>query len=89
MIKDFIKKLKNYVLRWTSNPDPNITSYDHFTEEHRQHIKFIPDNLYRHKTLELSYTTYDMQEGQDRIYQRRLPDVMALSDDREHPYLYG
>jgi len=49
----------------------------------------VSGTLYRHKTLQLSYTTYDMQEGQDRIYQRRYPDVMVLSDDEEHPYLYG
>jgi hypothetical protein len=89
VIKGFVKKLKNYVARWTTTPDPNITSYEHFTDDHRQHIKIISDTLYRHKTLELKYTTYDMQEDKDRIYQRLYPDVMVLSDDEEHPYLYG
>jgi hypothetical protein len=89
VIKDFIRKLKNYVLRWTSMPDPKITSYDHFTDEDRSHIGIKPDTLYRHKTLQLTYTTYDMREDQDSIYQRRYPDVMVLSDDEEHPYLYG
>lgn len=87
--KDFVKRLKNYIARWTLLPDPDITSYEHFTEEHRRHIKIISDTLYRHKTLELTYTTYDMQDGKDKIYQRRYPDVMVLSDDEEHPYLYG
>ena len=58
--KDFIKKLKNYILWWTSRPDPEITSYDHFTDEHRSHVKVVSGTLYRHKTLQLSYTTYDM-----------------------------
>jgi len=88
-IKDFVKKLKNYILRWTSAPDPEITSYDHSTDEHQHHVKIVSGTLYRHKTLQLSYTTYDMQEDQDRIYQHRYPDVMVLSDDEEHPYLYG
>ena len=35
------------------------------------------------------YTTYDMLDGQDKVYQRHYPDVMVLSDDEEHPYLYG
>jgi len=70
-------------------PDPEITSYDQYTDEHRNHVKIVSGTLYRHKTLQLSYTTYDMQEDQDRIYQRRYPDVMVLSDDEEHPYLYG
>ena len=87
--KGFTKRLKNYILRWTSMPDPNITSYEHYTDEHRQHVKIASDTLYRHKTLQLMYTTYDMREDQDKLYQRRYPDVMVLSDDQEHPYLYG
>jgi hypothetical protein len=84
-----VKRLKSYVARWTSAPDPDITSYSHFTDDHRSHIKIISDTLYRHKTLELTYTTYDMQQDRDRIYQRHYPDIMVLSDDEEHPYLYG
>jgi hypothetical protein len=87
--KDFVKKLKNFIARWTSMPDPDITSYGHFTDEHRRHARIVSDTLYRHKTLELTYTTYDMQEDKDKVYQRRFPDIMALSDDKEHPYLYG
>ena len=30
-----------------------------------------------------------MQEDRDKIYQRLYPDIMVLSDDEEHPYLYG
>jgi hypothetical protein len=70
-------------------PDPNITSYDCYTDEDRHHIKIQSDTIYRHKTLELTYTTYDMQEDRDRLYQRWHPDVMVLSDDEAHPYLYG
>jgi len=70
-------------------PDPNITSYEHFTDDHRHHVRIVSDTLYRHKTLELTYTTYDMQEDKDKIYQRQHPDIMVLSDDEEHPYLYG
>ena len=84
-----MRKLKNYLLRWTSMPNPNVTSYEHFTEEDRGHITVIPNTLYHHKTLQLKYTTYDMMEGQDKIYQRRYPGVMVLSDDLEHPYMYG
>jgi hypothetical protein len=87
--QDFVKKLKNYIARWTLMTDPSITAYEHFTEDHRHHIKIKSDTLYRHKSLELAYTTYDMQEDRDKIYTRQYPDIMALSDDEEHPYLYG
>lgn len=70
-------------------PDDGITSYEDFTNDHRAHIEILSDTLYRHKTLELNYTTYDMQQDKDTIYQRLHPDVMILSDDEEHPYLYG
>lgn len=70
-------------------PDNNISSYEDFTDGHRAHIEIVSNALYRHKTLELHYTTYDMQEDKDVIYQRLHPDVMILSDDDEHPYLYG
>lgn len=84
-----MRKLKNYLLRWTSLPNPNITSYDHFTEEDRSHITIVSNTIYRHKTLQLKYTAYDMLKGQEKIYQRRQPDVMVLSDDEDHPYMYG
>ena len=87
--KDFLKKLKNYLLRWTSIPNKNITSYEQFTDEDRSHIEVISDAIYQHKTLQLKYTTYDMLEDQDKIYQRRQPDIMVLSDDDEHPYMYA
>jgi len=70
-------------------PDDSITSYEDFTDDHRAHIEVLSDALYRHKTLELNYTTYDMQQDKDTIYQCFRPDVMILSDDEEHPYLYG
>jgi hypothetical protein len=89
IFKDFVKHLKNYIARWTSVADPDITSYEHFTDDHRSHIKIASNTLYRHKSLELTYTTYDMREDKDRVYQRRHPDVMVLSDDEEHPYLYA
>lgn len=30
-----------------------------------------------------------MRKCEDKLYQRLYPDVMVLSDDDEHPYLYG
>ena len=49
----------------------------------------MSNTLYRHKTLAINYTTYDMQEDKDTIYRCFHPDVTILSDDDKHPYLYG
>ena len=89
VIKDFIRKLKNYILRWTSQLHKSITSYDHFTDEDQCHVKIVSNSLHRHKTLQLKYTTYNMQEDQDKLNQRRYQDIMVLFNSEDHPYLYG
>ena len=68
---------------------PCVTSYEHFTDEHRGHISIVSNTLYRHKTLELTYTAYDMQQDKDKIRQCKYSGVMVLADDERHPYLYG
>ena len=87
--KGFEKMLRNYILRWTSSLDPDITSYDCFTDNDRAHVSIQGNTLYRHRTLKLRYTTYDMRDGEDKMYQRLHPDIMVLSDSNKHPYLYG
>lgn len=68
---------------------PEVTCYDHFSDEQRDHIAIVSNTLYYHKTLQLKYTTYDMQEDKDTMHQCKYPGIMVLSDDEEHPYLYG
>jgi hypothetical protein len=89
--KDFAKRLKDYAVRWTSNLTlmPGVTSYEDFTDAQRAHIDIVSNALYRHKTLQLRYTTYDMQGDKDTMRQTKYPGIMVLSDDEEHPYLYG
>ena len=87
--KCFERMLRNYILRWTSDLDPDVTSYECFTDDARGHVSIQGNTLYRHKTLKLRYTTYDMWNSEDKMYQRLYPDIMVLSDGNEHPYLYG
>jgi hypothetical protein len=44
-----------------------------------------------HKTLQVNYTTYDLQRQSDVINIRTRPDIMVVSpeDDHSHPYQYG
>ena len=81
--------LKNYAVRWTTIPNPAIMSYDDYTDEDRSHVTIVKNMLYRHKKLNIRYITYDMQEGEDRIYPKDHPGIMVLSPDRGHPYLYA
>ena len=89
--QNFVKTLKSYALRWTSNMAmmPDITCYDHFSDEQRGHIDVVSNALYQHKTLQLKYTTYDMQEDTDMMRQGKYPGIMILADDQEHPYQYA
>lgn len=53
-------------------------------------INIEHDRIYRHKTLRVNYTTYDLRRDQDNINPRTHADVMMLSDDIDpHPFLYA
>ena len=47
--------------------------------------------IFRHKTLRINYTTYDLQRRSDVINIRTRPNIMttAPEDDNAHPYQYG
>lgn len=49
------------------------------------------DKLYRHLTLKLTYTTYDIQRGQDNINPNSHPDIMMITHESEDdvPYEYA
>lgn len=51
------------------------------------------NTIYKHKTLRVNYTTYDMRRDQDSLNPRTHADIMLLSHDSEdpnaHPYWYA
>ena len=65
-----------------------------YTEAERDTIQIVDNTLYRHKTLRVNYTTYDLRRQQDSINPRTHPDIMLLShedaaSDDAHPYWYA
>jgi len=68
-----------------------------YSEDDRDTIQFVGHSLYRHKTLRVNYTTYDLRRQQDSINPRTHPDIMLIShEDSEmsdsteaHPYWYA
>ena len=53
---------------------------------------FIGDRLYKHHTVRINYTTYDLRRNQDSINPRTHPDIMLLAPDAHnevHPYWYA
>ena len=92
--QDFIPKLKDHILSWLLGHD-----YDgdeaKYSEIERDSIQFVNNKLYRHKTLRINYTTYDLRRQQDAINPRTHPDIMLLSHEElneevgAHPYWYA
>ena len=66
-----------------------ITSYAQYTDDERNDINILHNTLYRHKKLNIRYSTYDMQEKEDAIYPKDYPGIMVLSSEDDHPYLYA
>ena len=49
------------------------------------------NQIYQHRTLQINYTSYDLQRHSDLINIRTRPDLMVLSEEEahSHPYKYG
>jgi hypothetical protein len=66
-----------------------------YSEDDRDTIQFVGHSLYRHKTLRVNYTTYDLRRQQDSINPRTHPDILLLSHEElsdhadAHPYWYA
>ena len=52
-------------------------------------LKLVNNWIYRHKVLQVNYTTYDSQHCQDSLNPRTHGDIMVLSQDDSHPYWYA
>ena len=56
-------------------------------------LEIMYNHIYRHKTMWVNYTTYDMWCEQDTINPCMWPDIMVLSHEDEgesyHPYWYA
>lgn len=62
-----------------------------FTDEERQQVIIVKEQIYRHKVLRVNYTTYDMRREQDSLNPRTHANIMLLAhdDDSGHPYWYA
>ena len=56
-------------------------------------MEIVYNQIYRHKTMQVNYTTYNMQHKQDTVNPYTQPDIMVLSHkdngDSYHPYRYA
>ncbi|KAJ8494675.1 hypothetical protein ONZ51_g2145 [Trametes cubensis] len=61
-VKDFLPHLRQHLLLRirADNPEVSISDADH--------IIIIQDRIYKHATLQINYTTYDLQREQDIVH---------------------
>jgi hypothetical protein len=56
-------------------------------------VVLLNNRIYRHKVLQVNFTTYNLRRAQDSINPRTHGDVMVLSDEdgqeNGHPYWYA
>jgi hypothetical protein len=72
----------------------NINNDHTFTDQDRSAIRFQHDRIYKHQTLHINYTSYDMCCLQETVnpYSEHC-DIMVLADEEPgtdaHPYWYA
>lgn len=84
-------RLKNHLLSRILQLDYDGDETD-FTSAQQNTLTFVNNRLYRHKVLQVNYTSYDLRRNQDSLNPRSHADVMVLShedDESGHPYWYA
>ncbi|KAF7796319.1 hypothetical protein EIP86_007496 [Pleurotus ostreatoroseus] len=90
-LENFIPNLKDHLLSRLRGDTFDGEEHS-FTSKDRRHLSIVGDRIYKHTTLRINYTTYDMRRSQDSINPRTHADIMVLNpgEDRlSHPYWYG
>ncbi|KAJ3768980.1 hypothetical protein FB446DRAFT_813657 [Lentinula raphanica] len=86
-VTSFHRKLQEHLYcRLTGTSESDIIS-----SEQRSKVKIKLNRMYKHKVLQINYTTYDSRRCQDSINPRTYPDIMVLASDdsSDHPYWYA
>ncbi|ETW82718.1 hypothetical protein HETIRDRAFT_119492 [Heterobasidion irregulare TC 32-1] len=93
-LEEFLPRLRDYLLARLLGKIWDGDEHS-FTDAEGRQILFDNDHLYRHSTVQINYTTYDLRRAQDSINTHSHADIMLLSheDDGDatppHPYWYA
>jgi hypothetical protein len=92
VLQNFIPKLKSHLLgRLLARPFDGDEEFI-YSEEQRNSVQIINNQMYASKVLRVNYTTYDVRRSQDYMSPRTHCDIMVLSPETEgdaHPYWYA
>ena len=93
-LKEFLPRLRDHLLARLLNRIWDGDEHN-FTDAERRQVLFDNDRLYRHNTVRINYTTYDLRRAQDSINTHSHADIMLLSHEDDggatppHPYWYA
>lgn len=87
--QDFLPRLQSHLLSRILDQQYTNNAED-FTDEQLQQVCFRNNVIYRHKTVRINYTTYDVRRSSDTLNPRTHADFMCFShEDDSFPYLFG
>lgn len=89
VFQNFLPMLKDHLLRHISG-----TPSEDFSNHDRRQLVIHKNQVFRHKTLQINFTTYDCRRDQDTINIGTHSDIMVLANPDEdpensHPYWYA
>uniref|UniRef100_A0AAD5VJF2 C2H2-type domain-containing protein n=1 Tax=Leucocoprinus birnbaumii TaxID=56174 RepID=A0AAD5VJF2_9AGAR len=92
--KGFISKLKDHILGRLMNRKFDGDMHDEFTSADRNSIRIRNNHIFRHHTIHVNYTTYDIRRDYDTVNPRNRPFCMIASPDtatdpNAHPFWYA
>jgi hypothetical protein len=88
----FIPKLKDHILGHLLERDYEGDMYGKFTDVERNSVHIAGERIYRCKTVQINYTTYDIRRDRDTINIWLYPDIMVNSPEtgpNAQPYWYA
>ncbi|PIL33276.1 hypothetical protein GSI_04726 [Ganoderma sinense ZZ0214-1] len=87
-IKDFMPLLFEHLTRRLLGREAEPE--DGFSPPQLDGVHILNDRLYRHRTIRINHTSYDMRRDQDAVNPRTHADIMLLSSESDgHPFWYA
>ncbi|PIL35257.1 hypothetical protein GSI_01982 [Ganoderma sinense ZZ0214-1] len=87
-VADFMPLLFEHVVRRLLGREAEPE--EGFSEDQLHGVQILNHRLYRHSTIRINYTSYDMRREQDTINPRTHADIMVLSPDNDsNPYWFA
>ncbi|KIK15448.1 hypothetical protein PISMIDRAFT_115159, partial [Pisolithus microcarpus 441] len=89
-VENFVVQLKDHLLACLRDLPYEGDEYE-FSDNDWDCVLISDNKLYKHATLHVNYTTYDMHHEQDTITPQTHHDIMVLvhEDEQTHPYWYA